>query len=85
MNVMLLITTIKHQLQHNTFDKIVFEFCSRDANIVAHDLAKFSVNSNSSCNWGDDPPSLIFSGLTNVSLIINKASRMAVPKKKTPT
>jgi hypothetical protein len=36
------------------FDKIAFEFCPREANVVAHELAKFSVNSNSSFNWCDD-------------------------------
>ena len=41
------------------FDKITFEHCQRDANSVAHELAKFSFQSLSSCKWDDDPPSFI--------------------------
>jgi hypothetical protein len=53
------------------FHKIVFKFCPTKVNVVAHDLAKFSVNSNYSCNWGDAPRSFILSGVANNVSIFN--------------
>jgi hypothetical protein len=48
------------------FSKVNFEYCPREANIVAHELAKSSFqSSSSSCTWDDDPPSFIFPFLIN--------------------
>jgi hypothetical protein len=48
------------------FSKVNFEYCPREANIVAHELAKSSFqSSSSSCTWDDDPPSFILPFLIN--------------------
>jgi ribonuclease HI len=36
--------------------KVQFKFCMREANGVAHELARFCFSSKSSCNWVDEPP-----------------------------
>ena len=44
-------------IQATTFGKVCFSFCSRDANYVAHHLAKEAeINP---CVWVDEPPSFI--------------------------
>jgi hypothetical protein len=47
------------------FSKVNFEYFPREANIVAHELAKSSFQSSSSCTWDDDPPSFILPSLIN--------------------
>jgi ribonuclease HI len=47
------------------FVKVSFEHCPREANSVAHELAKDSFQSFSSCTWDDDPPSFILPLLIN--------------------
>ena len=47
------------------FAKVVFEHFPREANVVAHELAKFSFQSSSSCTWDDDSPSFILTFLIN--------------------
>jgi hypothetical protein len=47
------------------FSKVNFEYCPREANIVAHELAKSSFQSSSSCNWDDDPPRFILPLMIN--------------------
>jgi hypothetical protein len=42
---------------------VEFSHCTRDTNIVAHDLARDSFISRSCCNWVDDPPSFILPAL----------------------
>jgi hypothetical protein len=37
---------------------VTFKYCSREANGVAHEIARFSFSSRSSCNWVDEPPEL---------------------------
>ena len=46
-------------------DKVQFKYCPREANQVAHELAKASYNSESSCNWVDGPPSFLLSTIIN--------------------
>jgi ribonuclease HI len=38
---------------------VKFQHCPREANKVAHELAKVSFSNTSSCNWDDDPPSFL--------------------------
>jgi ribonuclease HI len=38
---------------------VKFQHCPREANKVAHELARVSFSSSSSCNWDDDPPSFL--------------------------
>jgi hypothetical protein len=40
------------------FNKVTFEHCPREANSVAHELAKFCFQSASSCIWDGDPLAL---------------------------
>jgi ribonuclease HI len=51
-------------------DKISFKFSPREANGVAHELARNSYETNSTCNWADEPPSFILSFLLNDVTII---------------
>jgi ribonuclease HI len=44
---------------------ISFRCCPRDANQVAHELAKYSYAHKISCNWDDDPPSFLLDRLLN--------------------
>jgi hypothetical protein len=50
-------------LCHN-FIEVVFSHCSREANMVAHALARHSEGPESIV-WLDDPPDFIFSVLAN--------------------
>lgn len=34
-----------------------FMHCNREANVVAHNLAKFAYDRNETCNWVDEPQS----------------------------
>jgi ribonuclease HI len=47
------------------FGKVCIEHCNREANQVAHELARVSFTSGSSCTWVDEPPRFIFSKLVN--------------------
>ena len=40
---------------------IQFKYCPREANQVAHEIAKSSFSTRSSCNWDDEPPSFLLS------------------------
>jgi ribonuclease HI len=42
-----------------------FKTCPREANQVAHNIARFCFSNNISCNWVDEPPSFILDSLTN--------------------
>ena len=44
---------------------VKFRHISRDANKVAHDIARHSSSEKISCNWDDNPPSFILSPLLN--------------------
>jgi ribonuclease HI len=47
------------------FGKVSIEFCNRETNQVAHELARVSFSSGSSCTWVDESPSFILSKLVN--------------------
>jgi ribonuclease HI len=49
----------------SSFDKVTFKYCPREANKVAHELAKFSFLNNESCNWVDEPPSFLLNNIIN--------------------
>jgi hypothetical protein len=49
----------------SSFDKITFKYCPREANKVAHELAKFSFLNNQSCNWVDEPLSFLLNNIIN--------------------
>jgi ribonuclease HI len=44
---------------------VSFSHCPRDANEVAHELARFSFANDLSCNWVDEPPSFLLDKLIN--------------------
>jgi ribonuclease HI len=44
---------------------VKFKSCPREANQVAHQIAKFSFLNNQTCNWVDEPPSFILDRLVN--------------------
>jgi hypothetical protein len=67
-----------------SFSSISFAHCPREVNQVARHLAKYSYESNSVIRWDGDPPSFIKPHVMNdVTLLINKARRMAFPKRTT--
>jgi ribonuclease HI len=53
-----------------TIDKVIFKHCSREANKVAHDLAKYSFSSKLSCKWVDEPPGFLLNNLVNDATIL---------------
>jgi ribonuclease HI len=46
-------------------DKVSFQHCPREANEVAHELARDSFSSMNTYNWVDEPPSFRLSHLIN--------------------
>ena len=44
---------------------IRYTHCLREANTVAHELARDGFLNKRSCNWDDDPPSFLLNSLTN--------------------
>jgi hypothetical protein len=55
------------------FNSISVEFCYREANFVAHNLARNSLVCKLSCNWHSEPPGFIMEPLVNdVSVIAMK-------------
>ena len=53
------------------FDSIVFEHCPRDANQVAHQLAKSSYISKSVVSWEGDPPGFITPFVINDVILLD--------------
>ena len=53
------------------FDNVSLEYCNREANQVAHELAKVSFISNNMCNWVDEPSSFILSKLTDGVILLS--------------
>jgi ribonuclease HI len=45
--------------------EVSFKLCPREANQVAHELARYSYSNKISCNWDDDPPSCLLDRLLN--------------------
>jgi hypothetical protein len=42
---------------------VSFKHCPREANKVAHEIAKSCFSSGISCNWDDEPPSFLLNFL----------------------
>jgi len=53
------------------FVDIHLDHCNREANFVAHELARVAMQSKLSCNWVDEPPSFILAALVNDVTIAN--------------
>jgi hypothetical protein len=49
----------------SSIGSVCFKHCLREANQTAHELARDSFPSKSSCNWDDEPPSFILNCLVN--------------------
>jgi ribonuclease HI len=56
------------------FGSVSIEHCNRGANQVAHELAKVSFRSGSSCTWDDEPPRFILSKLASDVTVMVLAS-----------
>jgi hypothetical protein len=55
------------------FNQVKFQHCHREANSVAHEIARNSFQLNLSCIWDDDPPSFVLPFLINdVSVFENQ-------------
>jgi hypothetical protein len=52
-----------------TIGDVSFKFCPREANQVAHELAKYSYSNKISCTWDNDPPSFLLDRLLNDVII----------------
>ncbi|XBH81847.1 hypothetical protein VPH35_107336 [Triticum aestivum] len=50
--------------------KVIFSHCFREANSVAHELAKFSFCNKCDDNWTNEPPELLVSQLVNDVTIV---------------
>jgi ribonuclease HI len=48
-----------------TIGDVSFSHCPREANRVAHELARFCFLNCSSCNWVDEPPRFLLDSLIN--------------------
>jgi ribonuclease HI len=53
-----------------TIGTVTFSHCLREANKVAHSLARFSFSNKSDCNWVDEPPSIIMDELLNDVMVL---------------
>ena len=53
------------------FSLISVGHCNRDANQVAHELARNSFLNRSSCIWADEPPNFIFATLAKDVILIH--------------
>jgi hypothetical protein len=53
-----------------TIGFVRFCHCPREANQVAHEIAKFSSLNSLSCNWVDEPPSIILDRLVNDVIVL---------------
>jgi ribonuclease HI len=54
-----------------SFSLKTIEHCNRDANQVAHELAKFTFVNRSTCIWADEPPRLLIATLANDVILFN--------------
>lgn len=60
-------------MKAHSLDSVEFIHCPREANQVAHQLAKFSYSSNSVLSWDGEPPEFIFPFVINdVTLLASK-------------
>ena len=51
--------------------RVNLQHCPREANLVAHNIARFVFNSNNSVFWDDDPPNFIVKDVINDVTIVN--------------
>lgn len=57
----------------NEFGEVSIEYCDREGNCVAHELARQAVISRKSCTWVDEPPGFLIPVLMNdVTLFSNE-------------
>jgi hypothetical protein len=49
----------------SSIGSVRFNFCPRESNQVAHEIAKYSFENNQSYNWVNEPPSFILDRLLN--------------------
>jgi hypothetical protein len=49
----------------SNIDKLEFKHIPREANMVAHEIARNCFVQKVNCNWDDDPPSFLLSSLIN--------------------
>lgn len=56
----------------NGFDNVPLEYCNREANRVAHELARSAFSSRNSCIWDDEPPSFILDCIVNDVTILSE-------------
>ena len=54
------------------FQEISIEHSSREANQVAHELARQAMFTKENCIWDDDPPSFIIPFLSNGVTILDQ-------------
>jgi len=47
------------------FVSISLEYCNREANGVAHELARVALPEKLTCNWVDEPPRFLLGALVN--------------------
>jgi ribonuclease HI len=60
-------------MRARSFNSVLFQHCPREADMVAHLVAKFAYASNSVISWDDDPPEFISSSVLNdVTLFANQ-------------
>jgi ribonuclease HI len=49
----------------SSIGSVTFQFCPREANQVADDIARFCFQNKITCTWDDDPPSFLQNSLVN--------------------
>jgi ribonuclease HI len=49
----------------SSIGSVSFQFCPREANQVADDIARFCFQNKITCTWDDDPPSFLQNSLVN--------------------
>jgi hypothetical protein len=45
--------------------RVKFKHCFREANSVAHELARHGLSTKSTCTWVDEPPSFLLPSILN--------------------
>jgi ribonuclease HI len=49
---------------------VIYQFCPREANKVADDIARFCFQNKITCTWDDDPPSFLLNSLVNDIIVL---------------
>jgi hypothetical protein len=64
------------------WSEVSFHHCPKNANQVAHELAKFAYSSKETHVWDGDPPDFILSyGIRDVSLLSVQLTLLSVKQK----